>query len=323
MAAGQTSGNYDLSLRLRQRDEAPGSTVRFADIRYPVTGIDVLGLPNNSPLVGTAGEHPDDNNDTFATAQPLGNLLTSDRNTISVAGEISGEGDIDWYTFTLSYEEIQSLFGHNDGAKTWSTVFDIDYADGFRGDLTLSVFDATGALIYIGRDSNVADDQPGPGQEGGDVDDLSRGSVGKLDPFIGPAHLPAGSPSYRVRGSAGGAGVTVNTYDAPIGRTQYVFTYDAVSVPDAFLVQGGGLTFVDTGSVSGSDAITFWKPEGIRELTVTVTGPQGTVWDYELSPEFDSVAGPRTYYVAVSSNERLPSVLDQTFEGDTTKTNVR
>ena len=192
LGTGQTRGAYEFRLRTRQRDDKPGSTVRFADIRYPDIGIDVVGLPNNSPLVGTTGETIVDANNTFATAQQVGNLLTSDRNTISIAGDIAAEGDIDWYRFSLSYEDIQSVLGHNDGQKTWSTVFDIDYADGFRGDLTLSVFDESGRLIYVGRDSNVADDQPGPGQ-GNDFDDLSRGSVGALDPFIGSAQLDAGS----------------------------------------------------------------------------------------------------------------------------------
>lgn len=192
VAAGLTEGSYELRLRTRQRDDKPGSTVRFADIRYPEIGIDVVGLPNNSPLVGTTGETVVDANNSFATAQQVGNLLTSDRNTISIAGEIATEGDVDWYQFSLTYEDIQSISGHNDGSKTWATVFDIDYADGFRGDLTLSVFDESGRLIYVGRDSNVADDQPGPGQ-GNDFDDLSRGSVGALDPFIGSVQLDAGS----------------------------------------------------------------------------------------------------------------------------------
>lgn len=189
---GLTAGRYELNLRLRQRDEASGSTVAYADIRYPTVGIDVLGLPNNSPLVGTAGEHPTDANNTFSGAQQLGNLLTSDRNTISVSGSIDSPGDVDWYRFSLSYEDIQSLAGHNDGIKSWSTVFDIDYAGGYGGDLTLSVFDAAGRLIFVGRDSNVADDQPGQGQ-GNDTDDLTRGSVTQHDPFIGPVQLPAGS----------------------------------------------------------------------------------------------------------------------------------
>ena len=42
-------------MRLRQQDEKPGSVVTFADVRYATTGIDVTGLPNNTPLTGTAG----------------------------------------------------------------------------------------------------------------------------------------------------------------------------------------------------------------------------------------------------------------------------
>ncbi len=196
--SGATSGRYELRVRLRQQDEKPGSTVRYAEISYPQVGIDVLGLPNNSPLVGTTGEASGDNN-SQGSAQELGNLLTSDRNTINVAGGVSAEDDVDWYTFTVDYDMIQSIGGVNNATKTWATVFDIDYADGFRGDLTLSVFDAQGSLIYVGRDSDVADDQPDPAQLDNDVDDLSRGSVGKLDPFIGSVQLPAGGPGSTTR----------------------------------------------------------------------------------------------------------------------------
>ena len=183
--SGKTSGTYELRVRLRQRDEKPGSTVQYADIRYPTIGIDVQGLPSHSPLAGENGENPNDDNNSFDQAQELGNLLASDRGTISVAGTISSESDIDWYKFDVDYVPTQ------DGPHSWATIFDIDYADGFRGDLTLSVFDSNGTLIYIGRDSDIADDQPGPDQEN-DYDDLSRGSVGVLDPYIGSVHLPEG-----------------------------------------------------------------------------------------------------------------------------------
>jgi hypothetical protein len=199
-AAGQTSGRYELRIRERQQDEKPGSTVRYADIRFPTVGIDAQGLPRNSQLVGETGEVPNPavENSSLATAQQVGNLLTTDRNTISVAGDMAGAGDVDWYTFTLDYDRIQSVGGVNSGKKTWATMFDIDYADGFRGDLTLSVFDDAGRLIYVGRDSNIADDQPGAGQ-GNDFDDLSRGSLGKLDPYIGSVQMPTGGPGESTR----------------------------------------------------------------------------------------------------------------------------
>jgi hypothetical protein len=241
---GATSGSYELRLRLRQIDEKPGSTVRYADIRFPTVGVDVQGLPQRSPLTGTTGENTQ-SNETFANAQYVGNLLGSDLNTISVAGSLSSATDIDWYVLDLNYEQIQAIGGVNNGLKTWSTVFDIDYADGFRGDLTLSVFDASGRLIYVGRDSNVADDQPGAGQT--NFEDVSRGSAGKLDPFIGPVHLPTGLPGSGV----GEGGVTPPA--------------DPNAVPNA----------------------------------------------------------STRYYVAVSSNERLPASLDMTFKSAATNTLVR
>ena len=188
-AGGVTSGSYELRVRLRQRDEKPGSVVRYADIRFPTVGIDVLGLPRNSLLTGETGE-TSQTNDLLANAQYVGNLLESDRNTISVAGELASTTDVDWYQFALNYEQIQG----SSPPPAWSTVFDIDYSDGFRGDLTLAVFDAAGTLLYVGRDSNVADDQPGTNQ-GNDFDDLSRGTLGKLDPFLGTVQLPTENPT--------------------------------------------------------------------------------------------------------------------------------
>lgn len=189
---GATTGFYELRVRLQQRDQIPGSTVQYADIRFATTGIDVQGLPRNSLLAGTASEIANNNNTNFIEAQDIGKLLQSDQNTISLAGTVAFPTDVRWYTFSLDYAGIQAISGVNGGGKTWATVLDIDYADGFRGDLTMSVFDASGRLIYVGRDSNVAADQPGAGQ-GNDFKDLSRGSVGKLDPFIGSVQLPAGA----------------------------------------------------------------------------------------------------------------------------------
>ena len=190
--AGKTSGRYQLRMRLRQQDEKPGSVVTFADVRYATTGIDVTGLPNNSPLTGTAGEKGA--NESSSAAQQLGNLLAIDRNTISVAGDMSSATDVDWYEFEVDYEQIQVLEDINDETKTWATTFDIDFGSGVRGDYTISVFDAnTNELIYVGRDSNISDDQADPSQGDTDADDLTRGSAGVNDPFIGTVQLTEGT----------------------------------------------------------------------------------------------------------------------------------
>jgi VCBS repeat-containing protein len=188
---GLTRGNYRLQIRLRQVDEKPGSYITGADIRYATIGIEALGLPKHSQLTGESHETRAAN-DTLATAQPLGNLLTSDRNAISVGGNITTSTDVDWYSFQADYDLIQAIAGFNSGGKTFATIFDIDYADGLsRPDTVLSVFDGNGNLVMVSRDSNVEDDLPGVGQ-GADTADLSRGSFGTHDPFIGSVQLPAG-----------------------------------------------------------------------------------------------------------------------------------
>jgi len=85
---------------------------------------------------------------------------------------------------------------------------------------------------------------------------------------------------------SGGYGTTVNNYVMPSNEGEIVFSYDAYTIPDSFSVQveGGGQTFVDTGSVSGSGTISFCKPLGVTQITVTVVGSnQNTAWEYNIS----------------------------------------
>ena len=188
---GLTSGQYQLQVRLGQRDETPGVAVKFADIRYATNGIHVLGLPYHSPLLGESTEFGT-NDATNNTATPgnalnLGNLLYSDRSVFSSGGSLSSATDIDFYRFSIDISKIQEITGINGGPQTWATVIDLDWADGLtRPDTTIAIFRESGELVYIGRESNVANDRPAAGQ-GSDIDDLNRGSVGSLDPFIGTA----------------------------------------------------------------------------------------------------------------------------------------
>ncbi|MBM4088790.1 MAG: hypothetical protein FJ276_05075, partial [Planctomycetes bacterium] len=204
---GLTTGAYQLQVRLREIDEVPGCTVRYADIRYATNGVEAYGLPGHSPLLGESAEDEQvggpENNNLFPTPlgpmlnnfnpatgpQDLGNLLATDRGVLSVAGVLIDKNDFDLYEVQVGYDKV--------GAKTVShvsVVFDVDYADGLaRPNTTLTVFDSTGRPILVGTDSNIADDRPAPLSVGGDMADLSRGSVGKLDPFIGPVSLPVGT----------------------------------------------------------------------------------------------------------------------------------
>ncbi len=201
--AHQTSGAYQMQVRLRKVFEHPGSTIRYADIRYATDGIEVFGLPGHSPLVSDIyeTEAPDNpvvtSNDTFDEAQALGNLLQSDQNVITVGGFLSDYTDVDWYKLDLDYgNTIQRIDGFTSEGSVYPVTFDLDYADGLvRPDTTLWIFDETGTLILQGTDSGIVDDQPDP-TAGTNLDDLSRGSVGVRDPFIGPVYLLEGHTYY-------------------------------------------------------------------------------------------------------------------------------
>ncbi len=96
--------------------------------------------------------------------------------------------DVDWYRFDVGYQRLT----RDNAEMFFATIFDIDYADGYaRGDLAIYVFNSAGELVLIGTDSNIADDQP-TGLSGADNHDLTRGSAGTRDPFIGVAELIEG-----------------------------------------------------------------------------------------------------------------------------------
>ena len=192
ISAGMTSGVYQLQVRLREVDEVPGSTIQFADIRFATNGVEVLGQPIHSPLTGENAEDSTPN-DTFADAQVLGNVLSSDRAMISLAGSLDSSADIDWYQFEVEYKGVESIEGFNSREKFATFVFDLDYADGFvRADTFVSLFNEDGELIISDGDSNHVDDRPRP-LNGPDTVDLSRGTVGSLDPFLGPVTIPEGT----------------------------------------------------------------------------------------------------------------------------------
>ncbi|QDT03916.1 Dockerin type I repeat protein [Rubripirellula lacrimiformis] len=222
VGAGLSSGQYQLSIRLRETDEVAGSTIRLADIRYAFNAIDVPAAPSHSPL---AGEHAEelaadgtDVNDggtgfgggegtaQFANGDgdPLGPLSFSDRGTLRVSGVLGNqvlqsnpqfgllsEQDIDVYRVDLfSNFQEPNIIGEN---RFVSTTFDIDYADQLgRANTSLAVYDAGGRLVLHSRDSNIADDQGRP-TEGNDITNLSAGSAGTLDAYIGPVEMQVGT----------------------------------------------------------------------------------------------------------------------------------
>lgn len=189
---GRTQGIYQLQIRLRETDEVPGSTVQYSDIRFATNGIEIFGQPTHSPLIGEAAEDATTNN-SLGSAQNVGNVLTQERGAISVAGDLSASNDVDFYQFEVNFDSIQNITGFTSAREHLAAIFDIDYADGLaRANSRITVFDANGNVVLHASDSNIAEDQPAP-LNGTDVDDLSRGSVGTLDPYIGTQELINGT----------------------------------------------------------------------------------------------------------------------------------
>lgn len=201
---GITTGHYQVQIRLRETDEVPGSTVRFADIRFATNGVEVFGKPEHSPLIAEAGEAPEGlglpRNNAFGTAQPLGNLFDSDRGTFAVAGMMDGidfpaevgSNDVDWYSFTVDHQSATNDLVGSSLTDIVAVTFDVDFADlQGRPDVRLSLFDVSGELLLSSNLSNIADDRPAP-LEGADIDDLDRGSIGSGDPLLGPVNLLSG-----------------------------------------------------------------------------------------------------------------------------------
>ncbi len=220
-AAGSSSGVYQVQVRLQEKQEYAGSAVSFADIRYAMNGIHLRGLPTTSPLIGEAAENEsaviDPLNDFIPSnnsaggnigsgnrPQYIGNLLETSLGGISVAGSLSTARDIDFYRVDIRQEDI---LGTANGFVP--VIIDLDYADGLnRPDTSLNVFQAESSqfggqyrLIYSGDAANIADDLAKP-FAGNDLSDLSRGSVGTKDGFIGPIPLAPGSYLIAVSSAA-------------------------------------------------------------------------------------------------------------------------
>ncbi|GIX00191.1 MAG: hypothetical protein KatS3mg111_3523 [Pirellulaceae bacterium] len=237
-AGGLSDGSYMVQVRLREEQEFAGSTVSYADIRYAMNGIRVVGLPGTSPLMGEIAEDESAgnafpgsgqtyaNNDsaqglspvgplfgtpferqTGARPQYIGNILETALGGISVAGTISSTQDVDFYRLDISQEDVINSVG-----GMVPIVIDVDYADGFnRADTSINIFQEESSttffgesqyrLIYSGDGSNIAEDQARP-LAGTDQHDLSRGSAGTKDPYIGPIALAPGTYLIAVSSAA-------------------------------------------------------------------------------------------------------------------------
>ncbi|MEC8555201.1 MAG: Ig-like domain-containing protein [Planctomycetota bacterium] len=280
--AGLTSGSYEVQVRTGAAQDFPGSTIQYADIRYATNGVHLQGLPGHSPLLGEVQEDESSvggggyaNNDVNALNnenagdaliatpgardQYIGNILAQDRATLSIGGQLASPFDLDFYRFDVQY--VGQARNSLDSAQL---VFDMDYADGLnRADTSLSVFRVTPGfnepnyqLVLFAEDSNIADDIRSP-LELTDIADMSRGSVGPKDPFIGSVGLPEGqyavavSPAGRIPAALNDAGTrrtplysvldndSFSVNGTGVSSTFNLGGYSALDLPRAYVTVGG------------------------------------------------------------------------------------
>ena len=201
---GLTGGQYRMQVRLSEEQAFPGSVVRFSNIKYANNGIRVQGLMSDSPLLGEAQENEAAAGDLLATnnfmigetlgqgPQYVGNLVDNHDWVIGVGGELSSRFDVDLYNFEIDFS--------GGGPGLQSTIFDVDFADGYnRPDTNISIFfdradnNPMPELVYFGSASNVLDDLDSPLANDPALESLLRGSISNGDPFVGPVSLPEGN----------------------------------------------------------------------------------------------------------------------------------
>jgi VCBS repeat-containing protein len=232
-SSGSTIGAYKLHLRLQEKQEIAGSTVRFADLRFATSGIEVYGNPMRSPLVGEFAELSNDASNDAASALNIGNVMVNDRAGVSIAGTLSTASDIDWFNFEVGRDEdsIQRLPGNTSNPALrvdahQSLIFDLDYADGLgRANTQLWIFERGPGgqltLVLTADDSSIQDDQPAI-LKGTDQSDLTRGSMGKRDAYIGPIELPPGQYTVAI----------TNKSVTAVGLSQFTQS-DVTTIPGA------------------------------------------------------------------------------------------
>ena len=288
VANGLTSGVYQMQIRLQEGDEFAGTTVQYTDIRFATTGIQITGQPIHGPLVGESEE-------VEGTTGQLGNLMNTDRAALAVRGRINSLNDVDAYQFEVNYQGTQQAAGVSLTAPHVPVVFDLDYADGLaRADMTMAIYNSAGRLILLGRDSNITDDQSGP-QEGTDTDDLTRGSVGTFDPFVGAVELPGGTYTLRVFSDRQMPAVMDQFYNAnsanpllrvePVNSVKRLFeerfgstTFTSADAPIYDLFSGGsGLSNNNAVPYTLGDIVLFVSnsggTKGVDETTIRTINP--------------------------------------------------
>jgi len=352
--AGLTSGVYQLQVRLRELDEIPGSTIQMADIRFATTGIEVTGGVSHSPLTGEAAEVVDDQgadtNDDMTTASDLGNLLTTDRGTLSVAGELAGRADVDWYQLEIQYgpkpeskvdltQGVWDVTGTDTGNINWNGSTLVFQRQAPAGDdfAVTGYFYWTGTGGRSGRENFTgtlfADNRL---QLSGTqiVQPATQISLRDYSAQVSPDGRSITNGTWApVTGGQGQPGTwsASRTVTTALGVTpQHAAVLFDIDYADGFARANTNLWVFDAAGqlvLVGGDSDTLDdRPVKATELTQDLSRGSVGALDPFLGPvELPAASGlvPGTYYVAVTSNAVIPAELEQFLDPAPTNPLVR
>ncbi len=84
--------------------------------------------------------------------------------------------------------------------------------------------------------------------------------------------------------NSGGEGVTTTVHQLGQSSGTFAFTYQAYTVPDQFdVIYQGQVIYSTNQPVSGGATVPITYSGTSTEVTVVVTGPVGTAWDYVVN----------------------------------------
>ncbi|MBU6173058.1 MAG: pre-peptidase C-terminal domain-containing protein, partial [Planctomycetes bacterium] len=171
---------------------------------------------------------------------------------------------------------------------TYPIAIDVDYADGLNRPDTSTYLFANGG-VYVGGNSNIADDRVNPVRplSGSEFADLTRGSVGTRDPYIGTIALPRGTYDLGI----GGAG----SLPVALSRNTVLFDDSFENLPTQGIQTPSISSFINLGRAANSratDADYLWRDLAVGE------GGHGGTRVYGWSPPFKTptAASPDILY---------------------------
>ena len=309
-----------MQVRLREAQEFAGSYINMSSIHYATNGIEMLGLPTHSPLLGTTAEIDRPGSGTVATA----NITPSgDKNDFRVSALTAGE----------DYNDTNVIFfdGSASGDNATATFdgmnlrIDIDPGQTTTNAIIAAIISEgafTASLIAEG-DNN---DGTGKVSDLGTMGTVDGGTMPGNNDFAGAEYignlLYSDQNAIQVSGYMDGAGdIDWYMFDVDMQKTQQesnlqwptVFDIDyadGMSRPDlAIWVYdvAGTLIYASDDSNLDDDLPGPTAGADTDDLDRGSLGPFDPYLGTVLLPAGDHMR----YYVAVTTQARVPTALDQ------------